>query len=133
MWKYFKFLDSDNAIYSTTEFIYSCRDSPESPYPELNSPTTAKALELIKKIKNELSSEEIFVSKGNFSMLKLMDYKTLFVKFYFMPNVINEGSPFVMKPMPGIKEGISGTILVGYNIGIVGNIEEKKLSQPLKP
>ena len=60
-------------------------------------------------------------------MMKLMDGNALFVKFYFMPNVVNENSPFEMKPMPGIKEGISGTILVGYNIGIPGNIEEKKI------
>jgi len=38
------------------EFIYSCRETPNSPYPEIKSDTTVKALKLIKKMKNEISS-----------------------------------------------------------------------------
>ncbi len=37
------------------EFIYSCRETPNSPFPEIQSNTTIKALEMIKKIKKELS------------------------------------------------------------------------------
>jgi len=41
------------------EFIYSCREAPNSPYPEIKSNTTINALKLIKKIKNEISSGKI--------------------------------------------------------------------------
>ncbi|KAL6621143.1 hypothetical protein U3516DRAFT_519159, partial [Neocallimastix sp. 'constans'] len=74
--------DEYDGPYSFIEFIYSCRESVDSPFPDLNSQTTLNALELLKKMKKEISS--------------------------------------------GIKEGISGTVLVGYNIGIVNNISEKK-------
>ncbi|ORX79048.1 periplasmic binding protein-like II [Anaeromyces robustus] len=52
------FDDSDQGICSIYEFIYSCRDSYDSPFPEINSETSIKALKLIKKIKNTISSAE---------------------------------------------------------------------------
>ncbi|ORX72573.1 hypothetical protein BCR32DRAFT_250021 [Anaeromyces robustus] len=47
---------SDNGICSIYEFIYSCRESYDSPFPELTSETTVNAIKLIKKIKEEISS-----------------------------------------------------------------------------
>jgi len=41
---------------SYLEFIYSCRETPNSPFPEIQSDTTVNALKMIKKIKNEISS-----------------------------------------------------------------------------
>jgi len=40
---------------SLYEFIFSCRDSKNDPFPKFNSLTTTKALHMMKKIKNELS------------------------------------------------------------------------------
>jgi len=48
------------------------------------------------------------------------------MKYYYIPGLIYENFPYDVTIMPGIKEGISGTVLVGYNIGIVNNISEKK-------
>jgi len=126
------FGDIDNGINSLIEFIYSCRETYDSPFPELTSNTTINALELIKKIKNEISSDEIYTSGPDFSVMKLYDGKALFIKFYYIPGLIPEFSPYIVSSMPGIKEGISGTILVGYNMGIVGNIDEDKIEPAMK-
>eukprot|EP00833_Pecoramyces_ruminatium_P008346 jgi/Orpsp1_1/1182378/evm.model.c7180000081039.1 len=50
------FFDSEQGICSIYEFIYSCRESYESPFPDLRSQTTIEALKLLKKIKEEISS-----------------------------------------------------------------------------
>jgi len=41
---------------SIYEYIYSFRDSYELPFPEYTSQSTINALEMLKKIKNEISS-----------------------------------------------------------------------------
>ncbi|ORX78623.1 alpha/beta-hydrolase [Anaeromyces robustus] len=48
--------DAENGICSIYEFIYSCRESYDSPFPDLNSQTAIEAIKLIKKIKDEISS-----------------------------------------------------------------------------
>jgi len=50
------FIDIEFGTCSLYEFIYSCRDSYESPFPDLLSNTTINALHQLKKIKNEISS-----------------------------------------------------------------------------
>jgi len=35
---------------------------------------------------------------------------------------------YIISPLPGIKEGISGSALIGYNIGIDINIDPTKKS-----
>ncbi|OUM57163.1 hypothetical protein PIROE2DRAFT_17923 [Piromyces sp. E2] len=64
--------------------------------------------------------------------MKIYNGEALFVKFYYIPGLLNENSPYILAPMPGIKKGISGTILVGYNFGIVGNIEKQKLQPAIE-
>ncbi|ORX96084.1 periplasmic binding protein-like II [Neocallimastix californiae] len=95
--------DEYDGPYSFIEFIYSCRESVDSPFPDLNN--------------------KIFESD---SLYNIFDNKTLFMKYYYIPGLIYENFPYDVTIMPGIKEGISGTVLVGYNIGIVNNISEKK-------
>ncbi|KAL6635675.1 hypothetical protein U3516DRAFT_529780, partial [Neocallimastix sp. 'constans'] len=50
------FNDDEEGICSLYEFIYSCRESVNSPFPDLRSETAIKSLELIKYIKNEIAS-----------------------------------------------------------------------------
>jgi len=64
--------------------------------------------------------------------MKIFDGKALFVKFYYIPGFMYEGSPYVISTMPGIKKGISGAIQVGYNFGIIGNIDKKKLQPAIE-
>jgi len=51
----------------------------------------------------------------------------LFIKFYYIPDLLYPYSPFTVAKMPGLHEGVSGTVLVGYNVGIVGNVDKKKI------
>ncbi|ORX82376.1 periplasmic binding protein-like II [Anaeromyces robustus] len=121
--------DEDNGLCSIYEFIYSCRETYDSPFPELTSNTTVEAIKLIKKIKEEISSDEIFRSDSVYD-INLFDGKGLFIKYWVFYDLIKP--PYVISILPGIKEGISGSSLVGYNIGIYKHIEENKKEAVLK-
>ncbi|KAG4083812.1 periplasmic binding protein-like II [Neocallimastix lanati (nom. inval.)] len=106
--------DSEQGTCSIYEFIYSCRDSKESKFPELTNQTTINALKKLKEIKNKISSDEIFKSGLNFLFKKLNEDKNfLFLKFWYLHN-----KNYTIIPLPGIKEGISGSVLGGHNLGI---------------
>jgi len=48
----------ENSFY---EFIYSCRDSIESPFPDLKGNSTIRAYETIKRMMEEISSCNILI------------------------------------------------------------------------
>jgi len=121
------FDESENSICSLYEFIYSCRDSKDSPFPNIRSETTVNALNLLKKIKEEISSDDIFSSDINYSLSLLYSGKGLFIKFWIMPYTFIANIPYKLTVLPGIKEGISGSCLAGYNLGIDKYIPEEKL------
>ncbi|OUM57165.1 hypothetical protein PIROE2DRAFT_17925 [Piromyces sp. E2] len=64
--------------------------------------------------------------------MRVLNGDALFVKLYYIPGLLNDESPYRLSPMPGIKKGISGTILVGYNIGIINNINERKIEPAIE-
>ncbi|OUM63614.1 hypothetical protein PIROE2DRAFT_9759, partial [Piromyces sp. E2] len=115
---------SDNGLCSIYEFIYSCRESKDAPFPELTSESAVNAVKLIKKIKEELSSDEIFQTETVFST-NYFEKNALFIKFWTFYGVKNMENYYISN-LPGIKEGISGSALIGYNIGIDSNIGEDK-------
>jgi len=117
----------EHGICSVYEFIYSCRESYESPFPELKSQTTINALKQLKKIKNEISSDEIFKENLEFTEDILNNGNALFFKYYtsVLPYMAKD-TPYVVSLMPGLKEGISGSIMVGYNVGIDGSIKKER-------
>eukprot|EP00833_Pecoramyces_ruminatium_P010859 jgi/Orpsp1_1/1184891/evm.model.c7180000091399.1 len=123
----------EQGICSIYEFIYSCRKSYESPFPELNSQTSIEALKLLKKIKEEISSDNIFQSDMNFSLDLLFHEKALFVKFWvYATHFLSDDTPYVVSLIPGIKEGISGSIVTGYNIGIDSSINNNKIESAIE-
>ncbi|ORX84846.1 periplasmic binding protein-like II [Anaeromyces robustus] len=124
--------DADNGLCSIYEFIYSCRDSIDSPFPEFTSETTVNALKLLKRIKNEISSDEIFRSDSFFD-INLFEGRGIFIRYWFSNILYSlENSPYILAKIPGIKEGISSTAFVSYNIGIVNDIDEIKKPAALK-
>ena len=67
------YLDSDQGLNSLYEFIYSCRDSYNSTYPNLDDQSFINSLEMLKRLKTE-------VDKGVYNILiKLYDI----IKFYY--------------------------------------------------
>ncbi|ORX76240.1 hypothetical protein BCR32DRAFT_304052 [Anaeromyces robustus] len=72
-------------ICSINEFIYSYRNSVDSSFPDLTSQESIDALEMIKKLKNELSSDYDFKLNNDYAMLKLFDGNAIFIKFWIFP------------------------------------------------
>ncbi|ORX80973.1 hypothetical protein BCR32DRAFT_268565 [Anaeromyces robustus] len=52
------FNDSESGFCSIYEFIYSYRNSVDSPFPEFSSNEAINALEMIKRLKNEIASDD---------------------------------------------------------------------------
>jgi len=65
-------LDTDNGMCSLVEFIYSCRESYDSPFPKLTSQTAINALELIKKIKEDIASGMYLICMFNYFKCKII-------------------------------------------------------------
>jgi len=122
--------DGELGLVSIYEFIHSCRNSPEDPFPEINSKTTINALKLLKRLKNEISSDDIF-KQGFFYNMELFTKNALFIKFYTLTYQMLNTVPYTPSLLPGIKKGVSGSTISGYNLGIDGNISPDKLDAAL--
>ncbi|ORX80129.1 periplasmic binding protein-like II [Anaeromyces robustus] len=112
---------------SLYEFIYSFRNKRESPFPELTDEVSIKALEKINEIKNEISSEAHFKLPYFIFAQKLYQEPSSFVFLkYWHTQVFN---PMIkISPLPGIREGISGSTIGGYNLAISKYSASKKRS-----
>jgi len=134
---------------SLYEFIYTFRENPDSPFPDIDSDEAKKALEMMEKIKKEVASsklkllfwiiflflidntnvsyfnllflDEIFESADDKTVERLYNDKYLFMKYWYLPS-----RNYAKTILPGHKKGISGTTIGGYNIGIGGYINEEK-------
>jgi len=117
--------DLESGTCSIYEFIYSCRDSVDSKFPDLKSQTTIDALRLLKKIKTEVSSDAVFKEGLTYTKMQMFNNNYLFAKFWYMPYIENYLN-VAYSLLPGKKEGVSGSVIGGYNIGINKYIDEQK-------
>ncbi|KAL6624961.1 hypothetical protein U3516DRAFT_823917 [Neocallimastix sp. 'constans'] len=127
------FSDSE-CIVSFSEIIYSHRKSVNSTFPDLKSDEAIKALETIKEIKNRISSDTIFLLDDGYTIFKLLDGKALFLKFFifngdFLDKIM---SLYQISPLPGSVEGITGSTVVGYNVGISKKIKPEKVKAAIE-
>ncbi|ORX80130.1 periplasmic binding protein-like II [Anaeromyces robustus] len=116
---------------SLYEFIYSCRDTKESEFPELTSETAIKAIEKIKEIKEEISSDSTYQMSYFIISDKLAkaDLSILFIKYWYS----KPSSSFIkFSPLPGLHEGVSGSTIGGYNIAITKYSNMKKRNEVIK-
>jgi len=121
------FDDSEQGLYSLYEFIYSCRDSYNSTYPEPKDPSFITSLNMLQKLKNETDSEgRVFKSNEDFTFTKLINNRAIFLKYWLLGEPLISMIHYKPSIMPGIKEGISGTIALEYNIGIAKNMTEEE-------
>ncbi|KAG4090153.1 periplasmic binding protein-like II [Neocallimastix lanati (nom. inval.)] len=123
------FIDDELGMGSIYEFMYSYREEIDSPFPEIISQNTIDSLKMMKKLKEEISSDSIF-NIINHSVTKLYDGNGLFIKFSYHTIPINP--VYKATVLPGLKEGISGTIIGGYNIGISKYSKAKKRNDSIK-
>jgi len=113
----------ETSMISTRELIYSFRKKKESPFPEYSSQEAVNALNMIKKIKEELASDIIFQNTEVESIARILTGKALFIKFWYMPFI---NSIFKTTVLVGDKEGISASGVGGSNVGIFNRISEKR-------
>ncbi|OUM62834.1 hypothetical protein PIROE2DRAFT_61622 [Piromyces sp. E2] len=118
-------LYSDNEIgmCSIYEYIYSNRLSKDDPFPNITSPNITKALEMLKTIKNDISSDKLFrFSIDEINSLS-QNGNVLFFTSYFG---CSSNPKYVASPLPGSSEGISASSLVGFNVGINFHLNYEK-------
>ncbi|ORX76241.1 hypothetical protein BCR32DRAFT_271394 [Anaeromyces robustus] len=80
------FPDTAVGICSIYEFIYSFRDSVNSPFPDLESQTAVDALEMMKVIKNKISSDTLFSLNDDFTVMTLYNGNGIFIKYFILPD-----------------------------------------------
>jgi len=123
------FVDNEMGSCSIYEYLYSCRDSKNDSFQEINNDSNLKALEMLKRIKNELASDELFKSSVDYNDKLAMEDNILFYNSYY-------GCPtnqtYEQSPLPGATEDISGTYIGGYNIGINRYISKNNINAAIQ-
>ncbi|KAG4087207.1 periplasmic binding protein-like II [Neocallimastix lanati (nom. inval.)] len=123
------FIYDEIGMGSIYEFMYTFRDEIDSPFPKLTSQNAIDSLKMMKKLKEEISSDSIF-NNINHSINKLKDGNGLFVKINYINMLINP--VYKATILPGRKEGISGAFIGGYNIGLSKYSEKEKRDDTIK-
>ncbi|KAL6605284.1 periplasmic binding protein-like II [Neocallimastix sp. 'constans'] len=128
----FNGLFTDNEAGSTTiiEFLHSYRDAINDPFPNFKSPNAVNALKMMKKLKNELSSDYVFQQNIENTFSDLLNGTGLFLKFNYLNLPVNK--VYKATILPGHKNGISSTIVGGYNIGINSYLLKEKEEDAVK-
>jgi len=121
------FGDSENGICSLYEFLYSYRKDIDSDFPEITSNEAVEALEKIKEMKERISSDTEFQEEDLYTFNTLQGGNYLFLKYWNM-----NGMPMKTTLLPGRKEGMSGSVIGGYNIGISKYSDIKKRNQVIE-
>jgi len=115
--------DSEIGTCSIYEFIYTYRDHKSSPFPGLSSQNAEKALMKLKQIKNEISSDYIFKSDIYYTFESIFKKQFIFAKLWYRSKFHDDYNYAIL---PGRIEGISGSTIGGYNLGINGHINDEK-------
>jgi len=115
---------NDITMCSIYEYLYSFRETKDSPMPEFNSERAIEALKKFNKIKDATSSNEILTSDEMFAVGYMFGGVILFSSFF---DNIEGLQNYYVSQMPGDIEGIHGSCLTGLNIGVPKHISEEKL------
>ncbi|OUM68442.1 hypothetical protein PIROE2DRAFT_3900, partial [Piromyces sp. E2] len=126
-WDEFLKTNSEYGSCSIYQFIYSFKESIDSPFPEFSSQEAIEALEMLKKIKCELSLE--YESQERYTIQKLMNGEALFLNYWVYPM---HSSVYKTSAHPGYKEGISGSITKFFNVGISKYIKSERKTAALE-
>jgi len=125
------FPDNENTLCSIYQLLYSYRDKKDSPIPEFSNKVSIDAFNKIYEVMKRISSNEIFKSNELYLIDLMQKEKIIFSNFYstlstsIMPN-------YKVSILPGKNEGVNGSILGGFNIGINKNISKEKLNATLE-
>ncbi|OUM61593.1 hypothetical protein PIROE2DRAFT_12374 [Piromyces sp. E2] len=121
--------DNESCTCTIQELIYSFRKTPASPFPGYTSQEAIDALNKYKEIMEKVSTDEIFFNVDSFSITSIFSSSILFSKFWYIPIPFPDYDKTVIV---GKNEGVSGTTIGGYNIGICKFIDDEKRKAALK-
>ncbi|ORX64985.1 periplasmic binding protein-like II [Anaeromyces robustus] len=116
------FPNGENSMSTFYQLLYSYRDDIDSPLPDIKSQNAIDALNKIKQIQNEISSELMFRSSETNTITALMTEKILFSFFWSTIKIPN----YTITLLPSKNRFLNSTVYGGYNIGINRNIEENR-------
>ncbi|ORX44204.1 periplasmic binding protein-like II [Piromyces finnis] len=126
------FPDSEEGTTSLYEFIYSFRSNSSASFPYIRSKEVVNALKMLKRIKNDLASDEEFRLGDPETVTRLFDGTAIFIRFWiFLKPTINLIN-YKVSSIPGGNEGVTSAILTGYNLGIIKDIEKEKQDAAIK-
>jgi len=115
--------NDESAMVAIYEFIQSFRDSNASKHPPINSQTTIDAIEKLKYLKDQISSNSIFRSPDDYTIQKLYNGGAIFLKFWYL----DHNPIYTTSALPGAKAGVSGSIGLANSLGICKYIGEDKI------
>ncbi|OUM67814.1 hypothetical protein PIROE2DRAFT_4623 [Piromyces sp. E2] len=119
------FYDGEGGTCSLYEYFYSNRNSVDDPMPNPSSKESIEAIKLLKKIKDDISSDMKFQENEKGFEENLSDSEFVFSKFWYTPNtVMNSGKKVSI--LPGSKPGISGSIVGVNGFGINKYVKDEK-------
>ncbi|ORX42915.1 periplasmic binding protein-like II [Piromyces finnis] len=122
------FPNNENVYCSIYEFIYSFRETKDSPFPGYDSQAAVNALIKLKEIKDSISNDETFASDEVYNVNLMFSGNILFSNFWdavIPPN-------YEITPLPGKNKGVNGSCTGGFNIGISKYISKEKQIAALK-
>lgn len=120
--------DTETGTCSLYDFIYSCRNSTDSPFPPVTSDEFLHAIEKFKEMKDRIGSDDLFQKGAGFSIQAMYQKSALFIKYWN----INMIPIYKMTNIPGLKEGISGTTIGGQNIGVAKFVSKERIEASVK-
>ncbi|KAL6633006.1 periplasmic binding protein-like II [Neocallimastix californiae] len=114
-----------SSMCSAYQYIYSNRENKNSTFPEINSEIVIKSLNKLKEIKEKLSSDELFKLNEDETIKILMEEKNLLFATFWDSVLPKDFNLYIKSILPGRIDGISGSCLGGYNLGISDYIDEE--------
>ncbi|OUM66020.1 hypothetical protein PIROE2DRAFT_6915, partial [Piromyces sp. E2] len=110
---------------SLYEFIHSFRNSPDDEFPNPLSQESINALKMMKTIMTEVSSDEQFKFNEKENEVMLFTDNFVFAKFWYTPYIPLISGNYVSL-LPGVKPGITGSIIGSNNLAINKYIKDEK-------
>jgi len=115
--------DNEVGVCSVYSFLFSYRNSVADAMPKITSKEAINGLKMIKKIKDGLASNDIFLSSLELGYELILTGKILFTNFFYY---IFNNPYYEITAYPGVKEGISGSTIIGNNIAMGYTTDEER-------
>jgi len=114
--------NDENGDLALQSFFHSYRESNYHPRISYDSQNAKDALKMLKTLKDEISSDEIFLSDLGFTFEKLFSYQAIFIELFYMGPIPG----YTATALPGKNDKVSGTAGSASNLLINKYISDEK-------